>query len=102
MKPDEVETTPESVQFKREDMAALTADAVDIEMNNGVAIKSSGRPTDLLHGGEDFGDTSDKNMRKWRRNEILLREIMCQEVLVKGLKRPTPNKWCKKTPAKSK
>lgn len=94
--------TPTSACLEGEDLGCLLDDEIAIEMNSGVRITKTGRPEDLLHGGEHFEDVpADSSLRRWRKQEELPRDIMCKDVERLGLKRPTPNKWYDRTPGKN-
>jgi DDE superfamily endonuclease len=100
-KPNNEASTPTSANPESEDLNPLMQDNVMVELFGGVSLDKSRRPKELLHGGHHFEDVPSGNMRQWRRNhEILPREVMCEKVAKLGLKRPTPNKWYAKTPAK--
>ena len=103
LKPQDLtQTTPTSPSSATENLDTLAADEAVIAMNSGISLDSSGRPTELLHGGEHFDDVPDHNMRAWRRvmDVPLPRETMCDQVGRAGLKRPTPKRWKNKTPAR--
>ena len=90
--------TPSHRTPEEEDLAPLASDSLAIEMNAGISLDRSGRPTELLHGGEHFDDMPNRNMRAWRRvgEDPLPRDSMCCQVQRMGMKRPIPVSWRKK------
>ena len=106
LKPDQENlnsSTPRHATAQGEDLTTLASDEVTIAMNAGVDLDQSGRPEELLHGGEHFEDVPDSNMRTWRRaiSQPLPRDVMWEHVKRTGFKRPMPKRWRDRAPAQS-
>jgi hypothetical protein len=81
----------------------LDSDQVNILLSGGSSLftDTTFSPEALLHGGEHWDDVS-RNVRVSRRGtgtDKLPREVMCEIVENRGLRRPTPNTWIGTTPA---